>query len=141
MKHVFIFDTDKEAGENYNVALNTINKSIKNHVECSKRDNKKYCIKFKDGNEMYFMDFMEFANFKVGRSPDSYFICTDLNFHLTHRIDYYQSKDEEERASNINPGDEVFVKMRVVDVSENGITVQSNVIESFMVPVEDVVKQ
>lgn len=141
MKHVFIFDTDKEAGENYNVALNTINKSIKKHVEYVKKDNRKKYIKFKDGDEMYFMDIMEFDNFKVGRSPDSYVTCIELNSYIDNKVAYYQSKDEQEKSSIINPGDEVLVKMKVVDVSKNGITVQSNVIESFMVPVEDVVKQ
>lgn len=87
------------------------------------------------------MDHMLFNNFKVGRSPDSYVTCMELNSYLTSVLDYYQHKDREDKSSNINPGDEVLVKMRVVDVSKNGITVQSNVIENFMVPIEDVVKQ
>ena len=87
------------------------------------------------------MDYMLFNNFKVGRSPDSYVTSMELNSYLTSVIDYYQYKDREDKSSNINPGDEVLVKMRVVDVSKNGITVQSNVIENFMVPIEDVVKQ
>lgn len=141
MKYVFVFDNEEVASKKWNEVLSTVNKFIKKHVECIKEDTRKKYIKFKDGDELYFMDHMLFNNFKVGRSPDSYVTCMELNSYLTSVIDYYQHKDREDKSSNINPGDEVLVKMRVVDVSKNGITVQSNVIENFMVPIEDVVKQ
>ncbi len=141
MKYVFVFDNEEVASKKWSKVLSTVNKFIKKHVECVKEDTKKKYIKFKDGDELYFMDYMLFNNFKVGRSPDSYVTSMELNSYLTSVIDYYQYKDREDKSSNINPGDEVLVKMRVVDVSKNGITVQSNVIENFMVPIEDVVKQ
>ena len=143
MKYVFIFNTNEEVNKQWNKCISAVNKFIKKHVECVKENNKKKYIKFKDGDEMYFMDVKEFPNFKVGRSPDSY-ICKwyiDLNSYMTSMIDYYQHKDKQDKSSNISPGDEVLVKMKVVKVGKNGIEVCSNVIENFMVPIEDVVKQ
>lgn len=143
MKYVFVFDNNEEVDKQWNKVLNAVNKFIKKYVECVKEDTKKKYIKFKDGEEMYLMNMAEFLIFKIGRSPDSYTfrLSNDLDCCITGMIEYYQFKDKEDKSSNINPGDEVLVKMRVVKVSKNGITVQSNVIENFMVPIEDVVKQ